>query len=62
MVAIRAILMLEKHKVSVGVESGVGAGSVQSNQSQEANNLRLGWPQAVELGCQPFGSSTRPRD
>ena len=47
--------MLEQHEVSVGVESGVGAGSVQSNQCQQAGNLGLGWHQVVELGCQPFG-------
>jgi len=28
---------------------------VQSNQCQEASNLRLGWHQVVKLGGQPFG-------
>ena len=54
-VPVRAILMLEQDKVSVGVESGARAGSVQSNQCQEAGNLGFGWHQVVELGCQPFG-------
>jgi hypothetical protein len=54
-VPVRAILMLEQHKASVGVESGIGARSVQSNQRQEASNLRLGWHQVVKLGGQPFG-------
>ena len=39
----------------VGVESRVGAGSVESNQCQQAGSLGLRWHQVMELGCQPFG-------
>jgi hypothetical protein len=50
-----AVLVLEQHELAVVVEAGVGAGAVQLDEGEEADDLGLGWHELVEQGGEPVG-------